>query len=132
MTNAPPPPNWNADASALLAPLGPPAGFWIRVIATLIDWVIVVFLASLLVGVIAGAVFASGESAAGEIVAGIGIFIGIFGLIALSWLCEAIMTSSPRGATFGKRAVLRYAGHQGELMTDCRYSRDQERLRRPR
>lgn len=132
MTNAPPPPNWNAHAPALVAPLGPPAGFWIRVVATLIDWVIIVFLASLLVAVIAGSFFAAGESAAREIVAGIGIFIGIFGLIALSWLYEAIMTSSPRGATFGKRAILRYAGHQGELMTDCRYSRDQERLRRPR
>ena len=104
MTNAPPPPNWAAHTPALMAPPGGPAGFWIRVVATIIDWLVICTLAAVMVGVVLGGVFLSGESARG-IVAAIGLIIGIIGLVVLSWLYEALMTSSPRGATFGKRAI---------------------------
>ncbi len=104
MTNAPPPPDWTAHAANAPAPADRPAGFWIRVVAAIIDSLVISLLAALMIGIITGVVFLSDEQAR-DIVVAIGIFIGIIGLIVLGWLYEALMTSSPRGATFGRRAI---------------------------
>jgi len=97
MTNAPPPPNWNAPAPASgPAPYGY-GGFWIRVFAYVIDSILL----SIATGVLA-------------LIAGVNIFMGNtgnFGLttnlisIAIGWLYFALMESSQRGATVGKMAV---------------------------
>jgi len=104
MTNAPPPPNWAAHSATVPALSSNPAGFWIRVVAAIIDSLVILLLAALWVGVIASLVFAAGKQSR-DVAVAIGIFIGISGLIVLGWLYEALMTSSSRGATFGKRAI---------------------------
>ena len=84
----------------------PPAGFWIRFVAYMI-------------GICVGVVILTDESLDPENPGGIvigAILVVIAALIVINWLYEALMTSSPRGATLGKMAlglrIVRFDGTQ--------------------
>lgn len=104
MANAPPPPNWAAQPLAVAALPGSPAGFWIRVVAAIIDWVILCLIAGVLVGIVIVLVIILGGHDS-DLAIGLSIGVGIIGLIVAGWLYEAILTSSARGATWGKQAI---------------------------
>jgi len=118
----PPPPNWQAQQyqqPPVPLPYGapPPAawqpgGFWIRFVAALIDGIVLSVPMMIVAGVFAGGIFTGidkvdspeGETAA--VLAGVMFFLIIWPVfIIISWLYEALMTSSERCATLGKRAV---------------------------
>ncbi|MBI2736759.1 MAG: RDD family protein [Rhodospirillales bacterium] len=83
----------------------PPGGFWIRFVAYVIDGL--VLSVPLAMGIVAlvvlhGARWSDPEEA--------GVIVGttallFIALIVINWLYEALMTSSPRGATLGKMAL---------------------------
>ena len=105
MENVPPPPSHRSAApGAQPGSTRQPAGFWIRVVAAIIDGLVVSVISSLVAGIIAIVVVASDE-ANQDVVTGIGVFVGILAVVCFNWLYEALMTSSPRGATYGKRAI---------------------------
>ena len=97
----------------------PPAGFWIRFVAYMIDALIVTAVSVLLIGIVVGAVIVTDETLdlekPGGFVLG-AVFLAIAALIVINWLYEALMTSSPRGATLGKMAlglrIVRFDGTQ--------------------
>jgi len=104
----PPPPAWHdrQPVAVAVGAIGPPAGFWIRFVAFLIDGLILAVAAGLLFGVMAA--IGAGlyrEGPAGDWLVGIGIFIALLGVLLIGWLYEALMTSSRHGATYGKRAL---------------------------
>jgi len=103
----PPPPVWSDERQlAANAVIGTAAGFWIRFVAFLIDGLILMVLMSLLIGVLVGIGLAVGrEGPSRDVFIGLGVFVGVIGVIVIGWLYEALMTSSPRGATYGKRAL---------------------------
>jgi uncharacterized RDD family membrane protein YckC len=107
LTNAPPPPVWS-DRPLVAVDVAPPAGFWIRFVAYMIDALIVTAVSVLVIGIFVGAVILTDESLdlenPGGIVIG-AILLVIAALIVINWLYEALMTSSPRGATLGKMAI---------------------------
>jgi uncharacterized RDD family membrane protein YckC len=86
----------------------PPGGFWIRFVAYVIDAFVLLVPTAILVGLFAGFVVLTDESmdddepAAPLIVAAL---VMVAALIVVNWLYEALMTSSPRGATVGKMAL---------------------------
>ncbi len=86
----------------------PPAGFWIRFVAYMIDALIVTAVSVLVIGICVGVVILTDESLdlenPGGIVIG-AVLVVIAVLIVINWLYEALMTSSPRGATLGKLAL---------------------------
>ena len=94
-------------------------GFWIRVVAAIIDSIIVqavimpiAFIVGLVIGV-AGAITAVGS---GPHLAGL-IIGGVFGFYA-SWIYEAAMESSSRQATLGKMAFgMRVTDLQGNRIS---------------
>jgi uncharacterized RDD family membrane protein YckC len=97
----------------------PPAGFWIRFVAYMIDALIVTAVSVLLLGICVGAVILADESVDFENPGGIvmgAVLLVIAALIVINWLYEALMTSSPRGATLGKMAlslrIVRFDGTQ--------------------
>lgn len=108
----PPPPAWHDTQPVAVAvgAIGPAAGFWIRFVAFLIDALILGVVAGVIVGALAimatviGVDFQDDEDE-DIALAVIGIFLGAVALIVVSWLYEALMTSSRHGATFGKRAL---------------------------
>jgi uncharacterized RDD family membrane protein YckC len=104
MTNAPPPPNWVAQAPGLPALPGDPVGFWIRVVAAIVDWLILCLIVGVLVGIVIAliAVFGGRHN---DLAVGLGVAIGIIAIIVAGWLYEAILTSSERGATYGKQMI---------------------------
>ena len=97
----------------------PPAGFWIRFVAYVIDGLVMTPAAVILVGIFVGLVILTDEPvdderlAASLVIAGILLVIV---LIVVNWLYEALMTSSLRGATLGKVAlglrIVRFDGAQ--------------------
>jgi uncharacterized RDD family membrane protein YckC len=97
----------------------PPAGFWIRFVAYMIDALIVTAVSVLVIGICVGVVILTDESLdlenPGGIVIG-AVLVVIAVLIVINWLYEALMTSSPRGATLGKMAlglrIVRFDGAQ--------------------
>ena len=97
----------------------PPAGFWIRFVAYMIDALIVTAVSVLVLGICVGAVILTDESVdledPGGFVMGAALLV-IAALIVINWLYEALMTSSPRGATLGKMAlglrIVRFDGTQ--------------------
>ncbi len=104
MIDAPPPPVWSVQTT------GPATiaygGFWIRVVAYLID-AILLSIASAIVG----------------LVTGVSLYAGGFDYLAngaslvVGWLYFALMESSARGATVGKMAVgLRVVTDQGQRL----------------
>src|SRR5882672_6284364 len=108
MVNAPPPPSWSAQQQAMtVESVGPPAGFWIRFVAYIVDAFIVGLAAMLVGGVIIGlaVVLATPDIDEHEwpiyvaiVLVGLAYFVG-------AWLYEASLTSGPHGATLGKQAV---------------------------
>jgi uncharacterized RDD family membrane protein YckC len=97
----------------------PPAGFWIRFVAYMIDGLIITAVSVLLIGICVGVVILTDESLDLENPGGIviaAILLVIAALIVINWLYEALMTSSPRGATLGKMAlglrIVRFDGAQ--------------------
>jgi uncharacterized RDD family membrane protein YckC len=97
----------------------PPAGFWIRFVAQIIDSLILTTVSVLLIGICVGAVILTDKSLdlenPGGLVIG-AVLLAIAVLIMINWLYEALMTSSPRGATLGKMAlglrIVRFDGTQ--------------------
>ena len=108
----PPPPVWADERQrAADAMVGPPAGFWIRFVAYMIDGLILSIAALVILGSV-GAVaavslgldqdFDPDEDVALVVIA---IFLAVICFIVMGWLYEALMTSSRHGATLGKRAL---------------------------
>ncbi len=90
-------------------------GFWVRVVASLIDG-FVLGLAFALLGAVTGIDFFDSDPESTDA-------LGYIGNLAGSWLYEALMTSSAAGATLGKMAVgLRVVGEQGERLGFARAS----------
>jgi uncharacterized RDD family membrane protein YckC len=108
MTNAPPPPAWSDRQQVATAGIGSPGGFWIRFVAYIIDSFIVTIAAIAIVGIFIAVVLLADESIDGSedslFIAG-SIVVVVLALLVINWLYEALMTSSPRGATLGKLAL---------------------------
>lgn len=106
MATAPPPPDWSGQQQAV-APLGRPGGFWIRFVAYIIDALIVGTAAGVLLAVFGGIAAVAGKTPGGDLPpAVIGIAVLMFlGYVVGVWLYEALLTSSERGGTLGKRAM---------------------------
>jgi len=108
MVNAPPPPpSWsNQQQTATSEPVGPPAGFWIRFLAYLVDGFILVLALGLIGGVIVGLAIALGGSGKdSEAAIGVAVIFALLIYFVVGWLYEALLTSGPHGATLGKQAV---------------------------
>ena len=107
----PPAPAWHDTRPvAVVGAIGPPAGFWIRFVAFLIDGLILGIIAGVIVGAMAIVAIVIGVGFHGDddenvALIVIGMLLGAIALIVVSWLYEALMTSSHNGATFGKRAL---------------------------
>lgn len=125
----PPPPNWQqqqaqpyqqqpmpqqygAPPYAAAPPAWQPGGFWIRFVAAIIDSFILSIPMIIIVSVFAGGIFAGigeikdDEQSAAAVAGGMIAILVIWPLfIIVGWLYEALMTSSERGATIGKRAM---------------------------
>jgi uncharacterized RDD family membrane protein YckC len=108
MVNAPPPPSWSGQQQ-VAAPesLGPPAGFWIRFVAYLVDAFILLLAVIVIAAVIIGLAVAIGGTSGkdSDVAVGIGVVLAMLVYLVIGWLYEALLTSGPRGATFGKQAV---------------------------
>jgi uncharacterized RDD family membrane protein YckC len=105
-----------APVAAIVPPASPAAvgygGFWIRVVAYIIDG-IVMSIAGTIVGVVYGFALALAEASAGAAKPG-GYVIGII----IAWLYFALMESSEGGATLGKMAVgLRVVTEEGKRLS---------------
>ncbi len=110
---APPPPVWDAR------PSGPDhvayGGFWIRVVAYLIDAILLGIVGGLIASVF-GVQMLAGEGTAFDPTVNLGSLI-------IGWLYFALMESSKRGATLGKMAVgLRVVTDQGQRLSFGRAS----------
>ncbi|MBV8392745.1 MAG: RDD family protein [Alphaproteobacteria bacterium] len=118
MTNVPPPaPVWDAQ------PPGPAAtgygGFWIRVVAYIID-IILLDIGLYIVAAIVGMPVVPTHYSAGDSLTDA---LGQFQLLSLvvTWLYFSLMESSARGATVGKMAVgLRVVTDQGNRLSFLR------------
>ena len=118
MTNAPPPPVWS-DRPLVASDVAPPAGFWIRFVAYMIDGLVMLVPTAILVGIFAAFVILTNESMDDEeppALLVIAFIVLVAAMIVVNWLYEALMTSSPRGATLGKMAlglpIVRFDGTQ--------------------
>ncbi|MBV8189128.1 MAG: RDD family protein [Alphaproteobacteria bacterium] len=108
-TSAPPPPTWNAQpAGAAQVAYG---GFWIRLVAYIIDAIILG-----IVGAILGAIFGISMMSASDI-DHYDPTINIVSLV-IAWLYFALFESSARGATPGKMALgLRVVTGDGQRLS---------------
>ena len=108
MVNAPPPPSWSSPQQAAAAePIGPPAGFWIRFVAYIVDAFILTLAMLLIGGIVFGLAVVVGGAKIDDNEVAIWIAIILIGLayFVCAWLYEALLTSGPHGATLGKQAV---------------------------
>ncbi len=108
MANPPPPPAWpdRPQAVSTTQTVNTFGGFWIRFVAYFIDGLVLMVPVSILCAiliVVVGVSWDDDEENQAVIIAGIFGVAGI--LIVISWLYEALMTSSERGATLGKMAL---------------------------
>ncbi|MCX7362998.1 MAG: RDD family protein [Alphaproteobacteria bacterium] len=104
----PPPPVWDARPQGIAhAAYG---GFWIRVVAYIID-AIVLGVASAIIAMMVGGSFLAQPGTSSEIAANlVSVVIG--------WLYFALLESSTRGATLGKMAVgLRVVTNDGQQLS---------------
>ena len=94
----------------------PPAGFWIRFVAYMIDALVLLvpFTAAIVILIVLHSDRWREPEKAAAIVGTTALLFLV--LIVINWLYEALMTSSPRGATLGKRAlglrIVRFDGTQ--------------------
>jgi uncharacterized RDD family membrane protein YckC len=100
VTNAPQPPAWTAQSVGEIAY----GGFWLRVVALIIDSFVLSFAVGILTGAIFAVIFLLGRDSDDAALV-IGVILGVIGYLVLLWLYEAFMTSSARGATLGKQAI---------------------------
>ena len=108
VTNAPPPPVWDAT---------PPGtttegygGFWLRVVAYIIDGIILSIAAGVL-GFVTGSSIQTADFANFDYTTHVGSLV-------IGWLYFSLMESSARGATVGKMAVgLRVVTEQGQRLS---------------
>ena len=107
MATAPPAPDWSGQHPVATAPAGRPAGFWIRFVACILDGLILGLVAAVMVVIFAAIAAVSGKTADEDPPAAI-VLLGVLMVLAyvlICWLYEALLTSSERGATLGKRAL---------------------------
>ena len=86
----------------------PPGGFWIRFVAYMIDAFILLVPTVILVGLFVGFVILNRVTVNDDglpAVMVVALLLLMAAMIVVNWLYEALMTSSPRGATFGKMAL---------------------------
>ena len=105
MTFAPPPPDWSGPRDVVAVPAGRPAGFWIRFVAYIVDTFVLGVGALIVAGIVIALLALSGGDVEDDTTILVGIILGILVMIVVAWLYEALLTSGPRGATFGKQAV---------------------------
>jgi uncharacterized RDD family membrane protein YckC len=118
MPAPPPPPAWTSDQQAV-AESGRLSGFWLRFAAYVVDAAIVTGILLVLGGVLfVIGVIAYGsldEADADPVFTAFAVMLAL-GMVVISWLYEALMTSSPSGATLGKQVagirILRANGAQ--------------------
>lgn len=125
----PPPPNWQQQPQQYQPQQYPPqqyggpqyapappawqfGGFWVRFVAYFLDGLIIGIPMWIIIGIFAGGMLAGFGDASTEeeqlaAAAAVGGTIFLISLVAIVgvWLYEALMTSSERGATLGKRAL---------------------------
>ncbi len=109
----PPPPAWSPpspDSSPLPSTeLAPSGGFWRRAVALLIDGLILTVPIASVVGVLSLMIDFSTmdneDQGAVALLALLLIPMAVGGMLIVSWLYEALMTSSAGGATLGKQAM---------------------------
>ena len=110
VTNAPPPPAWPDRQPVAIAEIGRPGGFWIRFVAYLLDAFIVSIAAGIIVAIFIAIILLSGRTLRSTTATNSSLhhrqsIVMVLALIVINWLYEALMTSSPRGATLGKQAL---------------------------
>jgi uncharacterized RDD family membrane protein YckC len=116
----PPPPVWDARPPGTAQPTGY-GGFWIRVVAYLIDGILLT-IALGVISAFAGINMMPADPANVDPVA-LMSQMGSFQLVAVvvTWLYFALMESSPRGATVGKMVVgLRVVDEHGNRISFLR------------
>jgi uncharacterized RDD family membrane protein YckC len=118
---APPPPVWDARPPGSGAqPIGY-GGFWIRVVAYIIDGILLTIALGIISGIL-GISLIPGDPARVdplEMMSKMGTLQAV-GLV-VNWLYFALMESSPRGATVGKMVVgLRVVDEQGQRISFLR------------
>jgi uncharacterized RDD family membrane protein YckC len=117
MTNAPQPPVWDATPPATSG-AGGYGGFWIRVVAYIIDGILLNILLGVL-GLVTGVSlipthFTDLDTA--DALSAMGTMQTVS--LVVTWLYFALMESSARGATIGKMAVgLRVVTDQGDRLS---------------
>jgi uncharacterized RDD family membrane protein YckC len=108
MASAPPPPAWPDRQQVVIADIGPPGGCWIRFVAYLLDAFIMTIAAVVVVGIFIAVILLVDESIDDSkdspVIIG-SVIVMVLALLVINWLYEALMTSSPRGATLGKQAL---------------------------
>jgi hypothetical protein len=89
MVNAPPPPSWSGQQQ-VAAPesLGPPAGFWIRFVAYLVDAFILLLAVVVIAAVIIGLAVAIGGTSGtdSDVAVGIGVVLAMLVYLVIGWL----------------------------------------------
>jgi uncharacterized RDD family membrane protein YckC len=106
MVNPPPPPVWPDRPQQAIATINTFGGFWIRFVAYFIDGLVLMVPIAIICAVffvVLGVTWDDDEENQAVIIAGIFALVGV--MIVISWLYEALMTSSERGATLGKMAL---------------------------
>jgi len=108
MAQAPPPPRWPDRREVTIIEASPPGGFWIRLVAYLIDGLIVAVIDGVVLGIfflfVAGTSDFDNEEKLTPLIV-VGVLLLALSFIVIYWLYEALMTSSRRGATVGKLAL---------------------------
>jgi uncharacterized RDD family membrane protein YckC len=108
MTNAPPPPVWDATPPGTTS-VGY-GGFWIRLVAYVLDGILL-SIATGILGFVTGMSIDTNDFAHFDYTTNIGSLV-------IGWLYFSLMESSARGATVGKMAVgLRVVTEQGQRLS---------------
>jgi uncharacterized RDD family membrane protein YckC len=98
---------WDQGLRPDPATVGRPAGFWIRLVAYIIDALILGVVVVVMIGVFAAIAALSGKTSDEELppeVVVLGVLM-LLAYVAAAFLYEVLLTASPRGGTLGKRAL---------------------------